>query len=87
MPCCVVKPLEFGVCLDRALTQVGNVRPSAFGALGATIEHMRQKLPKTRRLQQTPLDVFRDQVVAFFHRNSAPGTAIAPWRVPVQQVQ
>ncbi|QQO37139.1 hypothetical protein JJC00_16935 [Bradyrhizobium diazoefficiens] len=36
----IVQPLEFGICLGRPLAQFGNVRPSVFGALGATIEHM-----------------------------------------------
>jgi hypothetical protein len=35
------------------------VRPSAFCALGATIEHMRQESLKTLGQQQTLLDVFR----------------------------
>ncbi|WP_366145826.1 hypothetical protein [Bradyrhizobium sp.] len=46
----VVQPLEFGVCLRRPLAQVGNVRPSSFGALGAAIEYVRQKLLKTSGL-------------------------------------
>jgi AraC-like DNA-binding protein len=72
----VIESLEFGLCSGRALTQVGNVRPSAFGA---TIEHVRQESLKTlgaaaalatskrtlgRRMQsvlgKSPLEYFQD---------------------------
>jgi hypothetical protein len=35
----IVKSPGFGICLGRPLAQVGDVRSSAFGPLGATIEH------------------------------------------------
>src|SRR6267143_2633061 len=74
----VVKPLEFGVCLSRPLAQFGDMRLSSLGALGATIEYVRQKPLKTLGLQQTLLDVLRDQIVEFFHRDGATRTAGLP---------
>src|SRR5258708_21323804 len=73
-----VKPLEFGVCLSRPLAQFGDMRLSSLGALGATIEYVRQKPLKTLGLQQTLLDVLRDQIVEFFHRDGATRTAGLP---------
>jgi len=40
----VVQPFEFDVGLGRPLIWAGNVRPTAFGALCAAIEYVRQKL-------------------------------------------
>src|SRR5258708_13243028 len=73
-----VKPLEFGVCLSRPLEKFGDMRLSSLGALGATIEYVRQKPLKTLGLQQTLLDVLRDQIVEFFHRDGATRTAGLP---------
>src|SRR5258706_88360 len=74
----VVKLLELGVCLSRPLTQFGDMRLSSLGALGATIEYVRQKPLKTLGLQQTLLDVLRDQIVEFFHRDGATRAAGLP---------
>jgi len=82
----IIEPLEFGICLGRPLTKVGNVRPSALGALGTAIEHVRQKLLKTLGLQQTLLDVLRDQIVEFSIGTVRPGQPVSPWRALVQQV-
>ena len=71
----VVEPPEFGIRLGRPLAQVGNVRPSALGAILAAIEHVRQKSLKAARLQQTLLDVLRHQIVELLHRDSATRTA------------